>query len=464
MGYCMRGEGVRAFERCLSTTVPRQAQVPDTQIRQPGNSDVTEKQVDVKTIKAVFGDGTTSTYPHVWLRENCTCKSCFNSDAIARLFLIDDLCLDIRPNDAQVKGGNLHVEWSDGHLSTYTGKWLHERAFTPEARAKRRSRYMLSRHEEHDQVRSRKEGRKEKERKRPTFPIRANRPSLNRPVAHESDSKVRWGSGFQVPRLNFQSAMEEDQVLLDWLVQLEKFGVVLVEDAPTRVGTINDFIDTLGFIKSTHYGQDYEIINQITPNNLAYTGSKLGLHTDMPYYEYPPGTTWLHCIRQHEGKGGANVLSDGLNATELMKEIHPQHYATLVTTPIYFQDKGFQIYDFDKITKTTTIELDEQGKLKRLHTSSQSRDSIMDLTPEQILAFYSALKTFNNTLYEHSIEMKTKPGDILVLDNSRVMHSRTAFDPSTAKGPRHLHNAYIDWDELRSKRRVLQDKLGVSLT
>ncbi|XP_042220679.1 gamma-butyrobetaine dioxygenase-like [Homarus americanus] len=418
--YCMRGEGVRAFERCLSTTVPRQAQVPDTQIRQPGNSDVTEKQVDVKTIKAVFGDGTTSTYPHVWLRENCTCKSCFNSDAIARLFLIDDLCLDIRPNDAQVKGGNLHVEWSDGHLSTYTGKWLHERAFTPEARAKRRSRYMLSR--------------------------------------------VRWGSGFQVPRLNFQSAMEEDQVLLDWLVQLEKFGVVLVEDAPTRVGTINDFIDTLGFIKSTHYGQDYEIINQITPNNLAYTGSKLGLHTDMPYYEYPPGTTWLHCIRQHEGKGGANVLSDGLNATELMKEIHPQHYATLVTTPIYFQDKGFQIYDFDKITKTTTIELDEQGKLKRLHTSSQSRDSIMDLTPEQILAFYSALKTFNNTLYEHSIEMKTKPGDILVLDNSRVMHSRTAFDPSTAKGPRHLHNAYIDWDELRSKRRVLQDKLGVSLT
>ena len=42
-------------------------------------------------------------------------------------------------------------------------------------------------------------------------------------------------------------------------------------------------------------------------------------------------------------------------AANLLKERHPEHFLTLATTPLYFQDQGIEVYDFDKINKTTTI-------------------------------------------------------------------------------------------------------------
>lgn len=66
--------------------------------------------------------------------------------------------------------------------------------------------------------------------------------------------QVLWGSDFQVPRSKYSTVMHEDRALLDWLLLLEKYGVTVVEAAPTRVGAINDFIERLGVLKPTHYG------------------------------------------------------------------------------------------------------------------------------------------------------------------------------------------------------------------
>jgi gamma-butyrobetaine dioxygenase len=46
------------------------------------------------------------------------------------------------------------------------------------------------------------------------------------------------------------------------------------------------------------------------------------------------------------------------------------------------------------------------------------------------------------------------PGDLMAFDNRRVLHARTAFEPST--GARHLRGCYVDTDELRSRIRVLE--------
>lgn len=381
--------------------------------------DVTEGIINLKTIEIGFGDKTRSLYPHVWLRENCQCNECYNHDAIARTFLVEELDLNIKPKEIQVKNGDLHITWPDGHVGTFSGQWLHQRAFSEEARAKQRSRFSLK--------------------------------------------KVFWGSDFKVPEVDYKLAMTDDRALLEWLVILERYGIVLVKNAPIQKGPVISFINRLGFVRPTHYGSEYDLITVIAPNNLAYTGSKLGLHTDLPYVDYPPGTTWLHCIRQHEGKGGDNHLSDGIHATQLLKERDPYLYDVLTKTPIYFQDKGFHLYEFSKITKAPSIMLDEEGNVSRLNLSSQSRDSLMDLDTEGVLLFYKALKALNDIMYEISIKVKTAAGDILVCDNFRVLHGRVAFDQKTASGPRHLHNAYIDWSELRSKRRVLQEKFGVEL-
>ncbi|KAK3875066.1 hypothetical protein Pcinc_020052 [Petrolisthes cinctipes] len=370
------------------------------------------EEVEERMVKVRFCDDTSSRYPYVWLRENCQCPSCFNSDAVARLFLTDDLDLHVHPKDIQVCDGNLEVVWNDGHTSQYTGEWLYQRAFTPQARELQRSSYRLSR--------------------------------------------VLWGRELEVPRIDYRSAMEKDESMLELLVLLERYGVVILTEASTRIGALIDMIERIGFVKPTHYGRDYQLKAVVSPNNLAYTGSKLGLHSDLPYTQDPPG--------QHEGKGGDNTLSDGAKGVSILKERHPNHYQTLLHTPIYFQDKGFHTYHFHKITKRTTITLDEEGQLNQIYISPQSRDSIMDLDPEQVYDFYVALKVFNDILNEHGITIKTKPGEIIALDNIRVLHGRKAFDPANTNGFRHLHNAYIDCDDLRSKRRILQSNLGVSLS
>ncbi|KAK4326521.1 hypothetical protein Pmani_002969 [Petrolisthes manimaculis] len=378
------------------------------------------EEVGERMVKIRFCDDTSSKYPYVWLRENCQCPSCFNSDAVARLFLTDDLDLHVRPKDIQVCDGSLEVVWNDEHTSRYTGEWLYQRAFTPQARQLQRSSYRLSR--------------------------------------------MMWGSEFEVPRIDYRSAMEKDETMLELLVLLERYGVVILTEASTRLGSLIDMIERIGFVKPTHYGKDYQLKAVVSPNNLAYTGSKLGLHSDLPYTQDPPGTTWLHCIHQHEGKGGDNTVSDGAKGVSILKERHPDHYNTLLHTPIYFQDQGFHTYDFYKITKRNTITLDEEGQLNQIYISSQSRDSMMDLDPEQVYDFYVALKVFNDILIEHGITIKTKSGEILALDNTRLLHGRKSFDPATTIGFRHMHNAYIDWDDLRSKRRLLQSSMGVSLT
>ena len=50
---------------------------------------------------------------------------------------------------------------------------------------------------------------------------------------------------------------------------------------------------------------------------------------------------------------------------------------------------------------------------------------------------------------------------MLVMDNTRLLHGRTGYD--SALGERHMNQAYLDWDGALSRRRVLQEKLGVTL-
>ena len=60
---------------------------------------------------------------------------------------------------------------------------------------------------------------------------------------------------------------------------------------------------------------------------------------------------------------------------------------------------------------------------------------------------------------QYSIKYKLEAGEILCVDNHRVLHGRMAYS-ITEDTQRHLEGGYIDWDEKRSKRRVLQKQLS----
>jgi len=60
-------------------------------------------------------NGTLEEYPWVWLRDNCQCKLCYESQAQSRILNLAEFDLDTRPLSAQIEDGKLHVEWDDGH-------------------------------------------------------------------------------------------------------------------------------------------------------------------------------------------------------------------------------------------------------------------------------------------------------------------------------------------------------------
>ena len=52
------------------------------------------------------------------------------------------------------------------------------------------------------------------------------------------------------------------------------------------------------------------------------------------------------------------------------------------------------------------------------------------------------------------IEFKLMPGDLLMMDNYRLLHGRTAYNPN--EGKRYLQGCYIDYDSSEGKLRHLK--------
>src|SRR5438132_1145008 len=73
-----------------------------------------------------------------------------------------------------------------------------------------------------------------------------------------------------------------------------------------------------------------------------------------------------------------------------------------------------------------------------------------------------ARQLFDHRLRAPDFEIRflLKAGDLVMFDNCRLLHGRTAFDPS--EGLRHLQGCYIDSDGPRSLYRVLRRRRAQS--
>jgi gamma-butyrobetaine dioxygenase len=76
--------------------------------------------------------------------------------------------------------------------------------------------------------------------------------------------------------------------------------------------------------------------------------------------------------------------------------------------------------------------------------------------PAELETYYRARRAFDHLLRSPEFEFRflLNPGDLVMMDNRRLLHGRTAFDP--AEGLRHLQGCYIDIDGPRSLYRLLR--------
>ena len=75
------------------------------------------------------------------------------------------------------------------------------------------------------------------------------------------------------------------------------------------------------------------------------------------------------------------------------------------------------------------IALSPDRELTAIHFNNRSIGPITDVPYKDMLDYYKAYRKFSKIIDDSrlAIKFKLKPGDCFILDNTRVLHARTAY-------------------------------------
>lgn len=126
--------------------------------------------------------------------------------------------------------------------------------------------------------------------------------------------------------------------LYEWLDTLSRYGVAIIKNAPLTDDQVQRLCDRVSFIRQTYYGKEYIVRAEPGATNFAYTSHALQFHSDLPYYDYMPGVTLLHCIQQTKSPGAFNLLADGFYVAEKLRQTNPKAFECLTKTMVNWSD------------------------------------------------------------------------------------------------------------------------------
>ena len=279
----------------------------------------------------------------------------------------------------------------------------------------------------------------------------------NKDTVIKSINKIKWDSKLKnIKNFNFNNNFFESKEMLDLLVSFYEYGFVIIKNVPTENNFIVNFANSIGSVRRTNFGEHFNVRSKLNPNDLAYTTLHLSPHTDNPYRNPVPCIQILHCI-ENEVSGGFSTLVDGYTVTEKLKKEDSESYKILSEIKVRFKftDKNVVLEDWSEL-----IHLDENKEFKQVRFSPRL-DYVPMLEKNKLDLYYKARKKLSD-LYNsinNRIEFKLEPKDLIMMDNYRVLHGRTKFDPE--EGKRFLQGCYIDFDSTEGKLRYLKRKFGI---
>lgn len=360
-------------------------------------------------LKILWTDNHKSYFHYIWLRDSCMCPSCYHSEAEEKLLDLVSVPVSLKPLSLSLtKEGNLEVVWNDGnnHKSTFDTEFLRKHSTASSVLPE--DYFIWGRHD------------------------------LKR-----------------LPEIPYSEVINKDEAVLDWLNKLMKFGFVIIKDAPKQQGISKQLAKLVNFPRQTFWGEDWSVKNTPNPENLSLTSLELKCHTDFVWSEYTPGVQFLHCLKSAGNMGGESVLVDGFKVAEVLREQDPNAFNLLSTYPVpwYFRTKKFD-YTF----RGCVIELDKNGNVKSLRYNQANRlplDGPTQLIPDM----YRALRKFAELIRSTNLTQTflLQPGDVLVFNNRRLLHGRTAFD---SRAERYLEGCYLDLEEVMCRRTILANYLS----
>lgn len=268
------------------------------------------------------------------------------------------------------------------------------------------------------------------------------------------------GLGGEPPSLDGSAILDDDRVLVAWLHQLIRWGLGRLRNTPTTEAFLPELVRRIGPIRATNFGETFTVrARHEAADSTAYTGLRLGQHTDLPTRETPPGFQFLHCL-ENTVAGGASRMTDGLTVVDELRRHHPADLEALTTLRWSFLNRAV---DEEHRWAGPIIDHAEEGSALPLTLRAfypVRAFPLMD--PADQPRAYAALRRFSEVAHDDRFQLSSPfcPGDLVGFDNRRVLHGRDAFEPGA--GSRVLQGCYLDHDDLYSRYRVLSRKVPTS--
>jgi len=336
-------------------------------------------------------------FHHVWLRDNCPCPACRDGSSYQK---IHDPCERAAvPASIELGDDALVLRWSDDPTPHRIGRgWLTANAYD------------------------------------------------RRRAVPAGEERLLWDSQILAAS---PPAIHELTTLDDagWVDQIVTLGFVRLGGLP-RSG-LERFVASIGPI--SHYISPQPFIAiKVSPGgeDLGLSSHALSPHTDLSYMPHMhPLIVGLYCVA-NDAPGGESIVVDGDRVAADLERDAPADFALLCRTPVTFrQFDPVAVYHF---TRTTPIlRQDRQGGAAL--TFSHKNFSVnlpFDAMGPFYRAYRSLLAKLKDPAYQHVF--KLEPGQLLLVQNDRVLHGRRAFDPR--RGHRHFEAFHVSWDYFAARR------------
>jgi gamma-butyrobetaine dioxygenase len=268
---------------------------------------------------------------------------------------------------------------------------------------------------------------------------------------HDLPPPRLWDATLRLaPHLRWNGQPGDDE-RAQWLTRFLELGFVIFSDVPVQPRQILQVASAFGFVRETNFGVLFDVRSVPAAIDLAYTSMALDPHTDNPYRWPVPGVQLLHCL-VNQTSGGLSTLVDGFAAAEALRLRDAEAFRCLSRTSVRFRYRDAAT---DMVASAPLIELDVTGRPQAVQFSPRL-DFVPLQPPAELEVYYRARRAFDHLLRSPEFEFRflLNPGDLVMMDNRRLLHGRSAFDP--AEGLRHLQGCYIDIDGPRSLYRLLR--------
>ena len=354
-------------------------------------------------------------YHAIWLRHSPGFPGSVRPAGIEGRF--PTIASPITPIEADVTpDGNLKIDWNNGFVSEHSTSWLRENAYDEQTLSQKR-----------------------------------------RAVTLWDPGSIEAGTEFQ-----FSAFVDDEKARIELFEHLLDYGALILRHTPTDPNTIVDIANWFGHTPANLYADDpaQPVVGNVKIDPAVTVATNmchfLGPHTDTCWRQTLSGLVLLHCLKAHPG-GGRSIVVDGFAVANRLREEDQAAFDLLAKVPLDFGSKVDDKDDWRVLGRIISVAAN--GQLEGIRYNGNSIGQL-ELPLELVEPVYQALEKFEAILYDRRLwwQPLLQPGDLLIVDNHRVLHGREAFDPGI--GERHLQTCSVDRDDFHNRYRRLAKKLN----